>query len=69
MSPSQVPQHSQVAPSQVSRVSQPSPAAASGSQPSPAADPMIVDLDGAEDPNCNIAHQAACLPYDFGGVS
>ena len=38
---------------------------ANGSQPSPAADPMIVDLDGAEDPNCNLAHLDARLPHGF----
>ena len=41
---------------------------ANGSQPSPAGDPMIVDLDGAEDPNGSqpsLRHQGACLPYGF----
>ena len=41
---------------------------ANGSQPSPAADPMIVDLDGAEDPNAAMApsqDKGACLPYGF----
>ena len=41
---------------------------ANGSQPSSAADPMIVDLDGAEDPNAAMApsqDKGACLPYGF----
>ena len=41
---------------------------ANGSQPSAAGDPVIVDLDGAGDPNGSqpsLRHQGACLPYGF----